>query len=69
VTKRSHPDDARMVQVRLTRRGAATLRRDRAARASWLADAIKAQLNTRQRARLDEVAEVLGALASYEPET
>src|SRR5262252_1829760 len=30
VTKRSHPDDARMVQVRLTRRGAATLRKDRA---------------------------------------
>lgn len=69
VTKRSHPDDARMVQVRLTRRGAATLRRDRAARASWLADAIKTQLNARQRQRLDEVAEVLGALASYEPET
>jgi hypothetical protein len=58
-----------MVQVRLTRRGTATLRRDRAARASWLADAIKTQLSARQRARLDDVAEVLGALAGYEPET
>jgi hypothetical protein len=45
------------------------LRKDRAARASWLTDAIKTQLTARQRARLDEVAEVLGALAGYEPET
>ncbi|HEY3630076.1 MAG TPA: MarR family transcriptional regulator [Jatrophihabitantaceae bacterium] len=68
VAKRSHPDDARMVLVRITRTGGTALRRDRKARAAWLADAIREQLNAKQQARLSELATVLEALASYAPD-
>ncbi len=67
VAKRSHPKDARMVLVRLTRSGTAALRRDRKARAGWLADAIRAQLTPRQQDRLGELVAVLEALAGYQP--
>jgi DNA-binding MarR family transcriptional regulator len=66
VAKRSHPDDARMVLVRLTRSGTAALRRDRKARAGWLADAIRAQLSPKQQGRLAELLAVLEALAAYQ---
>jgi DNA-binding MarR family transcriptional regulator len=68
VAKRSHPDDARMVLVRITRSGGTALRRDRKARAAWLADAIREQLNAKQQARLSELAAVLEALAGYAPD-
>lgn len=68
VAKRSHPDDARMVQVRVTRQGTAALRRDRKAHSGWLADAIRTQLNAKQQARLGELVEVLGALAAHHPQ-
>jgi DNA-binding MarR family transcriptional regulator len=68
VAKRSHPNDARMVLVRLTRSGTTALRRDRKARAGWLADAIRTQLSPKQRDRLGELVTVLEALAAYEPE-
>ncbi|HEY3714422.1 MAG TPA: MarR family transcriptional regulator [Jatrophihabitantaceae bacterium] len=64
--KRNHPDDARMVLVRVTRSGATALRRDRKARAAWLAEAIRAQLTVKQQARLGELVTILGALASYD---
>ena len=64
--KRNHPDDARMVLVRVTRTGATALRRDRKARAAWLAEAIRAQLTVKQQARLGELVTILGALASYD---
>jgi DNA-binding MarR family transcriptional regulator len=68
VAKRNHPDDARMVLVRLTRSGGAALRRDRKARAGWLADAIRTQLTAKQQARLGELVTVLGRLAAYDGE-
>lgn len=68
VAKRNHPDDARMVLVRLTRSGGAALRRDRKARAGWLADAIRTQLTAKQQARLGELVTVLGRLAAYDAE-
>jgi DNA-binding MarR family transcriptional regulator len=66
VAKRSHPDDARMVLVRLTRAGTTALRRDRKARAGWLADAIRTQLSPKQQGRLGELLAVLEALAAYQ---
>lgn len=68
VAKRNHPDDARMVLVRLTRSGSTALRRDRKARAGWLADAIRTQLTVKQQARLGELVAVLGRLAAYDAE-
>jgi DNA-binding MarR family transcriptional regulator len=68
VAKRNHPDDARMVLVRLTRSGGTALRRDRKARAGWLADAIRTQLTVKQQARLGELVTVLGRLAAYDAE-
>src|SRR5262249_28896879 len=68
VAKRNHPDDARMVLVRLTRSGGTALRRDRKARAGWLADAIRTQLTVKQQARLGELVAVLGRLAAYDAE-
>jgi DNA-binding MarR family transcriptional regulator len=67
VAKRDHPEDARMVLVRLTRAGATALRRDRKARAGWLSAAIRTQLNAKQQARLGELVALLGALAAYDP--
>ena len=68
VAKRNHPDDARMVLVRVTRSGATALRRDRKAQAAWLAGAIRTQLNVKQQARMGDVVTILGALAAYDPD-
>lgn len=65
VAKKGHPDDARMVLVSLTRKGATALKRERASRASWLSEAIRAELSADQRKRLPDVVAALEALAQH----
>lgn len=67
ISKAIHPDDRRMVLVRVSARGRTALKRDRTARAVWLAAAIRTELTATQQKQLPRLAETLAALAAYEP--
>jgi DNA-binding MarR family transcriptional regulator len=59
VTRRPDPDDGRRALVELTDDGRTTLRAARAAREDWLAQALDAELDARER---EVVREALGLL-------
>jgi DNA-binding MarR family transcriptional regulator len=63
VTGRPDPGDRRRTLLELTPDGRATLRRARAAREDWLAEALERELDAEERALLERAVELLDRVA------
>src|SRR5689334_8937684 len=63
VTRAADPSDRRQLLLSLTAQGRAAVEAERSSREGWLAAAIDARLDARDRATLERAVEILGRLA------